>query len=244
MERQDLQEKMDLYISGQMPEADRLAFEAAMSTDPLLKQQLQEQSHLRGIVRSHGAHQLKKRLQKIEQGHTGKTKNPYWWLYLIIGLILAGLAYWVIQSEDESPDIKQLYAQYYQPFQPLGLNTRNQTAESWQDQYLQAYQQKDYAQVLAIFESRPDSLASQKQLDLMAGIANMESDNSEEATQIFQSVAASGDTYFTDEANWYLGLLSLEEDDVEEAKSYLQKVAQDDQSEYQQQAKELLERLP
>lgn len=244
MDKQDLQEKIDLYLSDQMSEADRLAFEAAMSTDQQLQQQVEDQAHLRGIVRSYGAEQLKKRLQKIEQQSTGTTKNPYWWLYLIIGLILAGLAYWVVQSEEEAATPQQLYAQYYQPFQPLGLNTRNQSAEGWQSEFISAYQTKDYKASLAMFANRPDSLSSEKQYELMAAIAYLETDQKGAAVSLFAAVASSEDHYFSDEGNWYLGLLQLESGNVSQAKTYLEKVAEDDQSEYQQQAKDLLERLP
>ncbi|MCB0662676.1 MAG: hypothetical protein KDC24_08050 [Saprospiraceae bacterium] len=244
MERQDLQETIDLYLSGQLPEAERLAFETAMSTNTQLQQQVEEQAHLRGIIRSYGAHQLKKRLQKIEKESVPTTRNPYWWLYLIIGLLLAGLAYWLIQSEEETQSPQQLYAAYYQPFQPLGLNTRDQEEESWGSRFLQVYQQKDYTTALQLFDQQPGTLSDNPQYTLMAAIANLETEQKAAAKQLFQQVTAATDPYFSDEAYWYLGLLALQEGNAEQAKSYLQKVADDNQSEFQKKAKELLKQLP
>ncbi|MEZ4982879.1 MAG: hypothetical protein R2769_15080 [Saprospiraceae bacterium] len=77
--------------------------------------------------------QLKKRLQKIEAEtmHKKISRNPFWWLYLIIGLIMAGLAWWVLQNDSSTPESPDaIYAAYYEPFTPIGLSTRDNTSET------------------------------------------------------------------------------------------------------------------
>jgi tetratricopeptide (TPR) repeat protein len=247
MESQDNHDLIDNFLTGRLTPAEKEAFEASLKTNEMLRQETETQARLKGIVVSYGAAQLKKRLQKIEAETIHKKdapKNPYWWLYLIIGLIMAGLAWWVLQSDSssaESPDA--IYAAYYEPFTPVGLSTRDNTTESPSTTILNAYLQKDYSAVITQIQQQPEVLEENIQFQLIHAIALLETNQSKEAIRELENIALKKDPYFTDEAHWYQALALLKSGNKTTAIPLFTSVAENETSEYQQQAKTLLDQL-
>ncbi|MEZ4949859.1 MAG: hypothetical protein R2879_00625 [Saprospiraceae bacterium] len=247
MEGQDNHDLIDNFLTGRLTPAEKEAFEASLKTNEMLRQETETQARLKGIVVSYGAAQLKKRLQKIEaetMHKKEKSKNPFWWLYLIIGLIMAGLAWWVLQNDSasaESPDA--IYAAYYKPFTPIGLSTRDNTSETASAEILNAYLQKDYPAVIEGINEHSSILEENIQFQLIHAIALLETKATDKGIQELEAVAQKKDPYFTDDAQWYQALALLKSGKKTEALPLLTSVTDNAESEYQQQAKKLLDRL-
>lgn len=132
-------------------------------------------------------------------------------------LLVGAAAVYKYASVTASGFFKDQYAAYELPV------TRGGTA----DELLKAYQQQQWKTVLKSFE------VSQKnnQQWFLAGIANMQSGEYKEAVQKFEQVLANnqytGDSYYHDEAEYYLAMALLASNDAARAISILKRIEAD-----------------
>lgn len=82
-----LQEQIEAYLNGQLPEVEQLAFKDKLQKDPLLKQEVEFQEDIMNALQQYRKVQLKSRLQNIEVAPVNNTG----FLRLRWGAIAAGI---------------------------------------------------------------------------------------------------------------------------------------------------------
>lgn len=103
-----------------------------------------------------------------------------------------------------------------------------------------AYDDKDYATAEKEFENYLAIKPNDYKVILAKGNCEFQLGNFDEAIRTFQQVA-NAKTVYSNTGHWYLALSYLKNDNVEKAKTSLQQITE--QSEYDKQAKKLLQQL-
>ena len=146
-----------------------------------------------------------------------RTINRYGLRAAAVMLILAGgsTVYKYVTTSSES-----LYSRYYATF---GLNTSR--GAGTETPIMEAYNNKNWKTVLSLASAtkKPDN-----QTEFLAGMANLELKQCDEAINHFEQVLAAnaqaGTDYYQDDAEYYLAISWLAKDKVNEAMPILEKI--------------------
>lgn len=240
-------EKIDRYLRGELPEADKNAFEADLNQSAELAAELALQKDMEQFLRKQDRRAaLKGQLenmgseffQNTAPKETGRivplrrNQTMRW----VIGLAATVALVLVARFSIFQPN---LYAQYGQ-YPPLAMIEKSNTAQDNLAAMESAFNQKDYAKALPLLQTYVQEKPEDIQAQLYLGICLLETGKYATARDLFTNIS-SGESSFVDYGQWYLALSYLKEGNKAECRKVLQQVPAE--SEFAQKAQDLLKRL-
>ena len=245
-----LYERIKQYQSGQLPEADRLAFEQQLATDPAFADEVAAWAAVHAGIQEKGDAELNRQLTDLgrqllrQTSHT--TDSPLRrrhfprWAYAAAAAILLLLLAWPLYqrlSRPQAADPGALYAAYFHPLQAPAL--RDAAAPPWQT----AYQKQQYPAAIAALQTllADTAYARRAEAQLFLGISYLAAGQAPEALAAFDQV--SNESISFDEAQWFSALAYLKQNDPEAAKRLLQSIANQAGHSRRTEAGQLLQQL-
>ncbi|MFZ6050485.1 hypothetical protein [Halocola ammonii] len=209
-------EKIERYLSAELSEVERLAFESALKADPDLKSELDRQRELREVVEIGG---MKSKLdefhQKVASEHSKKSSGIRWWAIAaaFIGLIVA--SYFIFFNQTKS---EKLFADYH-TIDP-GLPTPMSATDNY-DFYDAMVDYKNEKYELSIEKWKPllKENPDNDTLNFYIGSAHFANEKYQKALPYFSTVRELDQSAFSDKAEWYVALSFLHLEELEKLDS-------------------------
>lgn len=238
------------YLEGNLQGKDLKDFENRMQQDPVLAAEIEVYQNLELGLHSIGADNFKSEVAQWEKAYQKSQENeepkrfmfrPYYAVAASVALLMVAVVFFLI---NRSPDMDQLYAQNYVPYDDMILD-RSQTdaegAQSFLIAGMEAYNHQQYALAEENLQEYLQQQPEQYGAALYLGIAQMEINKFDAAEASLQK--ASQDAQFAQQSQWYSALLYLKSQQLEKAKTTLQSISQNTQHYKSEEATDLLEVL-
>lgn len=239
---EDLQDRLDQYISGTLSRQDALAFEQEMADNETLRHEFNLQKNLSLGIAHHGNQELKNKLEHIHDavispGTRVKKSHSIQWRYLAVAASISILlvSYFLFFGDNN-----KLYKQYYE--RPTFSIQRNGEEMTPLDQAGINFNQGNYKKAIEIFEVYLADNPDDHNAGFYLGIAYLDADQAEKAIQALKNVVDSKDPFFKDQSSWYLALAYLRNKETAAARLVLKSLSEDEGAgKWQQLASALLE---
>jgi anti-sigma factor RsiW len=227
---EDLYLRIEDYLDGLLPEAERAAFEAALQHDEALAEAFQLVSEARRRLRPDaqaGAREqaLKQTLAELKgkyfeaqapSAERPKRKFNIWLPAVAAALGLLGFVWWWLRP----PLSERLYADY-RSFPEAAFTNRAQNSPLGNAE--SAFNQKDYAAAAAALQTWLQESPDDTEARFFYGLALLEQGKSENARQVFSALFNPPNAW-TPELQWYTALSFLRENRILECKAVLQNI--------------------
>ena len=238
----------DEYLDGLMSQEDVLSFEERLNNESDFNSLFENHKELRNAIIWTGAQDLRAQIKGVENDHfkmkvlKSPKKKPNYRLLAIAAslLILVGAFFFIKQSESGSSP-QDLYAAYYEPFNP-NTGVRGSDVEQSIQDFDKAYKAKEYTEALGLL----DVIQTQKEIldwDLYKAICLMETGATDEAEKVLLQLNEEGAALLTHEAKWYLSMLYLKQGATDKASMYLKQMATDTNGDHSIKAKNILKQI-
>lgn len=244
MERtQELFEKIELYLSKELPAQEVIAFEKEISMDSELELEVEKHRELQRVLSDTDTLLFKEKLHKIsteikqESSEESTTSYSLFWKIAASIVIVFGVGTLLWNTLNTSDDFSDLYAAYYELY-PVEDVIRGSTQVE-KDVIMKSYAEGDYQKVVAILSDNA-SFPITEQFRLYLGNSYLNLEKEQEALQQFQQI--SDDSKYSENANWYQALTYLKLKDAEKSSVLLEKIVDFD-GVYKEKALELLTKL-
>lgn len=218
------------YIDGELTPEEMIAFEKKMEADNILKEEYERLLETRAAIRYYGIHQqvssVRQQLKNEKDTPIHNiNRNKKWVRYTIsiaasLLFLMAGYSFYYYTSLSG----EKVFTANYQTFE---LPTNRSTA-STENQIEYAYRQKNYKEVLRLYNLDKDQPV---QAVFFSGVAAMELHDDIKAVEALQAVLAKNKSQHTsiynDEAEFYLSLSYIRLKKYSAALPLLQKIQSD-----------------
>ncbi len=247
------------YVTGQMQEAERTAFEQRLKADTSFAEEVAAWATIQKGIQAEGDRRLseelhalgKKLMQENAPERTATTVNAASgrvfhlprWVYAAAAVFLLLLIAWPVYRslQPSAPtyayNSKSVFEQHFRAAPPPEV--RDAEVAPWQ----KAYQNKQYDVAVAALEKllADPNYGRRSEAQLYLGISHLAAGRGRQALDALQKV--SPDSYDWDEAQWYSALAYVIVDDVVQAKQILHNIAAQPGNPRQKEAQQLLESL-
>ncbi len=237
-------EKIDAYLLGQLKGQERLEFEAELSKDIRLQEEVTLQQQIMKGLATYGNQQLRGRLSRIrEEQKQQKTigvlprRRIFRYVAAAAAIALLLITLTILWNNTASTDV---FSDNYKPYN-LTAGSRTTDGDARIATISQWYNAGDYAKALPALEAYLSEHPNNAKLQLAAAISHIELQQEAAAIAYFDTILDSADPFFTDHARWYKALCFIKLDRAVEAKALLQLLANDKDADHHQEAKDLLE---
>jgi anti-sigma factor RsiW len=248
-ERERHYENIERYLRGELSDAERRAFEAAMAQEEALQKEVALHRELEDTFGDPEYQQLLGVLKEVDAGtaspaEKGKKvrllRSRRWWMGIAATLLLlvAVTAVLLLRS-DRTPSTDELFAQHFSPYPVDAFRT----GEGQPPEALRAYQAGRYAEAARLIEALPaDSVTTL--MTFYRGVALLADGQPTEAAPVFEKLLEENALpILVQPSQWYLALAYLEEGAVEKARQRLEGIAEDEHHYRREEAMELLGKL-
>ncbi|MEM9674636.1 MAG: hypothetical protein ACFB15_11705 [Cyclobacteriaceae bacterium] len=248
MEEEIKDQRIQDYLADALEGEELKDFENQMQQDPELAAEVAGYQNLErglhGIGVEHLATEISAWEADYQQAQTTETKAvPFRPYYAVAAAITLLIVTGIFLFWNPTPDMAELYAQHYTPYEDMILD-RSDATEGTQEllvQGMEAYNNQQYAQAEERLQEYLTQAPDQYGAALYLGIAQLETDRFEAAEASFTT--ALQDANFEQQAQWYLSLLYLKSDQPEETLTALQTIANSPQHYKNREATALLEEI-
>jgi hypothetical protein len=230
---------LDDFFGPGISEADEKAMREQMTSDPSLQEAFDLRKEMEQFLEEspqrEQTHQIIDQLgEEFFQKKEAKRirLKPLWGILSIAAAIALLIIVW---QPWQSASLYQQFAAHQQ----LSLVERGDQAndlQALQDAFNQADYLTAYQLADKLYQEQPDA-----QLQLVRGIAALETDQLEAAASDFKNLAA-GTSAYQEQAIWYRGLTAVKAEQWTQAQQWLNQLPED--SDYYQEAQQLLTQLP
>ena len=250
------QEKIELYLTGQLKDKELEEFESTINSDEALAQDVAIMKDLEEAM-SDFEHEkeLSNKLKFLSKKYIteeaiNKTTSPQivpiyrkkWFVAATVLLIVVagGLLFQNVFQPKADTD---LFATYYKSY-PSNLLTRGENDETYND-IVKSYNENDFTTVINLLEERLADKPNDTPSKMMLGNSylSLEPVEAQKAIKIFQPIANDNTNVYQETAQWYLALAYLENDNVELAEPILKLLSEKEYGKYPKLAQELLEKM-
>lgn len=221
-------DQIDRYVSDELPEEDRKAFEKAMKNDAELKEEVRLQQLIINKLEAHakkpqGINDFKARLADIEQ-NLAKTEKPaeqaslfvrYRYAIISTVAVAAALILFLLIPVAESEIVF--------PNPPQANFTQMSGTGSILQEAGRAYNAKSYAEAIQLFQAYLAQEPEDYEALYFQGISYFELQQWTEATTDFEILSKS-DSILKDDALFYLALIQLKQENKSDASQLLQQI--------------------
>lgn len=245
---EDLHTTIERYVDGELSGQELAEFEKRLESDSDLAAEVQLFQQAKASLSDQFVHEeaennLKATLQEVSPSYFQEKKKQARIIPLLrrYGLPAAGIAAAVVLILIFQPFQGSLYDQYKQlPTASFIEQSASDLADLAAAQ--QAFNQKDYATALNIFQQYLNEEANRDDVEIRfyTGLCHLELDQLSPARSIFESLHAGNSVYQT-EGTWYLAMTYLKEEDWERCVEYLRQIPEG--TERWEEAQRLLSKL-
>ncbi len=220
-------EAIEQYIRQEMPVEEKGAFTKRLATDPEFQNKFDT---VRLLLVGVQEASLKSRMEAFHTDLHSSTKNTIrssgkmasikrWLVAASIILIAAlGSLFYLNQETRE----EKIFDTYYQP-DPGLISAMSVTGNYLFDRAMIDYKTGKYDAALKTWENMLVSKPGNDTLNYFIGSAYLAKEMNELALTHFQKVITNPDSYFLDDAYWYIGLVLLKENKIREAILFIEK---------------------
>jgi len=243
-------ENIEAYLSGNLSEADKEAFEKALSEQPELRQKLTLYQEIEETLAADAQHEkenaaVRETLTSIskdyfaEEQKTAKviTLQRSQWIRRIAvaaAVVLVIVFAWPYLKPAGVPQYADLADHPTASFTEMG------GTETLLPQAEKAFNAGDYAAAIQPLQTYLMENDNDTQAWFYLGISLLETGANDQAETLFKQISTLDSAYKT-EAVWYLALTSLKKGDIENCKKYLQEIPEG--SGHYEEARNALKRL-
>lgn len=238
----NLEQKIDLYLTGQMSAQELTAFESEIAADSAMEKEVEFQRLAQQALRIKGEFDVKSMLQKHESERKSAFSSSK--LFAIVAVFIAGLTLYYFYQRSPPQSEEVIMAQYFIPYKsPTILRGDEQVGTAWA-LGVSAYADGDYQRAAQEFSSiTSDEVAPLYLVKFYHAIALLASDQSNPATAIkLLSDVAQGQHDYVQQSSWYLALAYLQADLRTEAIRVLNEIVVQNHYKYVE-AEQLLDEL-
>lgn len=247
--------EIDDYLTGQLTDVEKEAFEAKMEKDPALKEEVELQKEIIQAFKEKGFEKLLKE-QLAESAVASKPEKkgriisfrPQQWAYVAIaaGIALLVMLWVVIGSQ---PNQNELFASNFKPYEAdaEGIIRSGDSLPPVDQQFMNLlyyYTEGEYANArsegVKFLEIADNGHAKKDEVLLLMGTTYLAEEVPDPNMAINYLSQVSAKTGPQKEAsNWYMGLAYLKKADIQNSKSFFQQIPND--SKWHSRATKLLE---
>jgi tetratricopeptide (TPR) repeat protein len=243
----EITDKIERYLDDEMQPQERSDFELQLQNDKELKNNFDLYNSINNTMKaeevSEEENKLAATLQQLNRKYIlmGKVRHGDFRKWIAVAAAVLILVFGAIYFlSDKSMSAEKLYAANAD-HAPIKIQLRGNTADSLGGMAADKFNNKQYNKALPLLQAYIKQQPGDIQMIFSLGICYLEVDRFTDAEQIFSSIAT-GQTAYTETANWYLALTALKQKDIVKCRSLLNSIPQT--SAWFTKAKTLLEKLP
>lgn len=257
----DKQEQIDRFLSGEMDKEEKTAFEQQMENDQELREEVELSRHIIHAFRYEGEQKAIDAIRSIPEdalekltaslGTKGKKKKHSLIIWMSVAAAAAVVCILLYIETRPQYTTYDLYARYYatQPYETYPSRGGDELTIEEKKKIQQArklYEQKEYAQALAIYNQlltgKPDPKSLPEEIHFYTAISRFETGDPDGAIEELTRLASSAQSDFQDEALWNLAFIYLKDNQRGKAKDCLQQLIEKD-NDYTDKAKDIMDLL-
>ncbi|MBC7776740.1 MAG: tetratricopeptide repeat protein [Phycisphaerae bacterium] len=248
------------YKNGLLPQAERIAFEQQMQTDPVFAGEVATWAAIYQGIQEKGDAELNVELmglgKQLLQTQTATPEmsakvNPEMvarrfsmprWVYAAAAMLLLLLLAWPIYQRYIGPEntyasAEVLFTEHFSA--PAAPTVRDAGRIPWKE----AYDQKRYPEAIAALEQllADTSYLRRSEAQLYLGIAHLSAAQPQQAINDFQQISPNNGEW--EDAQWFMALAYLKLNDTVKAKGLLKDIADEASHPWRSKAEEILKKL-
>ncbi len=218
-------ERIEDYLSGKMPEAERRVFEQEINANASLGRKVNE---IRIILEEVETDILRQKMDKFHQeiesnekeSITQGSKKLAWIPWAVAASLIFALGLWVLLDGGQSAN-ERLFEAYYKP-DPGLVMAMSQSDQYEFDRGMVDYKLGKYQFAIERWEKLLQQKPKNDTLNYFLGASYLALEESEKAISYFQETLEYPKSIFADDSWWYLGLAWLKQGEIAKAKEALQ----------------------
>lgn len=240
---------IEKYLSGELSDAEKDAFEKQLDMDESLRKELEVAVKARAAIYAKGIEERKEafaerwqeqKQQEILQDkfHSRRRLIPYVAVAAaIVGLLLL---FNFFRPDKVQLSNQELFAQYYEA--PLAPSIRVEGAVSNFKKANAAFHQGKFEEAALLYTQalRDASFVQKDEARFFGGISYLELGQGTKALELFEQLEGAN---YQEMKNWYSVMAYLQLDQAENARAILTQITQNPQHFYREKAEELLQKL-
>jgi tetratricopeptide (TPR) repeat protein len=238
-------EKIEGYLQGTLPLAERKRFEAEMKENEELRNEVALQKKLVSSIETESVRQL---LEQIHEENFERAtpvvsirhRRSYTFIAAAASLALLILSgWWYINSQVSQP--ASLYAAYFSPAAGLPT-TLSYTNNARFSEGMISYKLEEYAEAREWWQPLLQADPANDTLNFYMGVAALADEQTDGAINYLSKVVEDNNSIYYTDAQWYLALACLLDDNKEKAKTILLDLSEQD-STYREQSIEIIKKI-
>ena len=198
-----MENRFEQLLRNQLSEEESKQLLKEIAQNPALKKEFESYQNAWDLAKTLERRELKNKVRTIA-AHQTRRKNKTWFWYAAASVLILAAGYWAFQPEIQTEHIAQSY------FKPYPDKFSSMSIEQAKDSLLQAmtaYNKKDYAEAVRLFNQLPPAYA--QEVKLYEGIGLYEMGDKKNAKQIFKKLSQDSTSTYREAARWYLALTHL-----------------------------------
>lgn len=230
--------QIDRYVTDQMDEQERDAFEQRMREHVELAESVHLHRDVLDGIEFHFAKELKQTLiQSDQQKPKSKLKTYLAIAASTILVVGAGLSYYFFGMSQNND---KLFTAYFEPYPNIIAPITRSANDAPYLEVMQEYEAGHYQKTIAGLNKLIKDEPANDQLIFYRGISYLETGQASMAAKDFQTVIDAKDPKFSKPAYWYLGLSQLKMDSIDQARKTFERLTNEDGT-MGKQAREILQ---
>ena len=214
-------ERIHRYIDGQMEGEELAQFEADMSSDSSLRDELElQRSMINHASEVRSSEDALKALREVHHQNANPDSSPQRslkmiWIGIAIAAGIALLCYMMYPASLSTP--QEIYAAYVS-YPTASFGTKGSALEDLLLEAEVAFNQENYEDSYSLFSEYNNQVdPSNGEVEFYKGLSQLALGNHGMAKTIFEELSSSHPLFATD-SRWYIGLIELYEGDIDNAK--------------------------
>jgi len=239
---------IDRYLSGEMDDGEKVAFEEEVIDNKLLQRELKLEEDINRILSMDDMIDFRiKMVEVIREARARKNSGKvitfsrrkviFAAAAAVVLVLLSVSAIFLLPQRTTN---EKLFAMYYDSDKPIRVT------RSGDDNLVEAlryYQQKDYLGAIGLFDEILVTDPENAAIRFYVGISFIETSQYEKAIESFQYIIDENDNLYIEPAQWHLGLCYLKNDQMDKAQEQFKRIASDERNYYKEDADEILEEI-
>jgi len=245
---------IEKYLGGMMEGPERQAFDQRIKSDPEFQQWVAQMESMVSGIKYAGRKEMANRLAELEATlpeveleETNpvvelKPRKYRHWAAVAAGLAVVLISSLFLLNYNSGQTDQDLFSAYYEPYSGDLSRSGTEDLNDKRERAYYAYGLGQYEVAIPLFEEIIGQEPSSK-LRFYLGNAYLSQGEGLKAAKEFEEVLRDNDYPLQEQAQWYLALSYLNSRNVEMARASLQEIVQDQESFYNQKAREVLDQI-